>query len=157
MSQGTKYALVLIVAFGVFLCGIWTEFASDLWGNSADAPRSGSPQNAYEIEMPASQAHSPAISLARYVSIGQGDTLRGPTPAGYWNLMISATSTADATIDTVTATCTFFDKAGAPIGNGGALFKNLRPGQKLWEPASVQSLAPPEKADCHLAVAYNLK
>lgn len=105
--------------------------------------------------IPASMAHSPTISLLRYLTIGQGSDLKGPDAAGYWRLMVSATSKADAPISDATATCTFFDKAGQPIGNGGASFHNIQPGSTSWEAAPIQSAKAPATASCHFDVAYN--
>lgn len=107
-------------------------------------------------EIPASMAHSPTISLLRYLAIGQRDELKGPDAAGYWRLMVSATSKADAPISDATATCTFFDKSGQPIGNGGTSFHNIQPGRTSWEAAPIQSAKAPASASCHFDVAYNL-
>lgn len=105
--------------------------------------------------IPASAAHSPAISLVRYLAVGQGNDIKGQDAAGYWHLMVSAMSTADAPIEVATVTCTLFDSADQPLGNGDAAFHNILPGAKIWEDVPIRSAKPPSTAACHFDVAYN--
>lgn len=140
------YVAIPIIGLGVWLIAVMQDGARPSAQLTDIAP---------PAEIPASMAHSPTISLLRYLTIGQRDELKGPDAAGYWRLMVSATSNADAPIDVATATCTFFDKAGQPIGNGGASFHNIQPGSISWEAAPIQSAKAPATASCHFDVAYN--
>jgi hypothetical protein len=88
--------------------------------------------------------------------VGTAKAITGPDSAGYWKLMVSVTSTADAPIDDVSVDCTFFDAEGTPMGTAGNVFHNVPPGQAQWDDVSIQDSRTPHTVQCRPAVAFNL-